>query len=75
MGGAEELSFDRVVSTCGHLMADEMYGFEPVLVCGGEVAIGNLRRLKLQPHLHMLREFAALAFPRYAKNVKPLARK
>ncbi|MDF2483220.1 MAG: GAD-like domain protein [Stenotrophomonas indicatrix] len=75
MGGAEELSFDRVVSTCGHLMADEMYGFEPVLVCGGEVAIGNLRRLKLQPHLHMLREFAALAFPRYANNVKPLARK
>jgi hypothetical protein len=56
-------------------MADEMYGFEPVLVCGGEVAIGNLRRLKLQPHLHMLREFAALAFPRYANNVKPLARK
>lgn len=75
MDGAEELPFDRVVSTCGHLMADEIYGFEPALVCGGEVAIGNLRRFKLQPHLHMLREFAAPAFPRYANNVKPLARK
>lgn len=69
----EELLFDRALSTCGPLLADEMYGFEPALVCGGEVAIGNLRRLKLQPHLHRLRQFATPSFPRYAVDAKPLA--
>ncbi|WP_164276134.1 GAD-like domain-containing protein [Stenotrophomonas sp. B1-1] len=71
----EALLFARAMSTCGPLQADEMYGFEPAQVCGGEVALGNLRRLKLHPHLHMLRQFAAPAFPRYAVDPKPLARK
>ena len=70
-----ELLFDTAVNRSGPLSADEMYGFEPALVCGGEAGIGNLRRLKLQPHLHMLRKFAAPTFPRYAIDVKPLARK
>ena len=75
MDEAGELLFDKAVNRSGPLLADEMYGFEPALVCGGEAGIGNLRRLKLQPHLHMLREFAAPSFPRYAIDVKPLAGK
>ncbi|MEG2806275.1 GAD-like domain-containing protein [Stenotrophomonas sp.] len=75
MDGAEELLFDRAVNANGPLLADEMYGFEPALVCGGEPAIRNLRRVKLQPHLHMLRQFAAPTFPRYAIHAKPLVRK
>ncbi|EQM83287.1 DUF1851 domain-containing protein [Stenotrophomonas maltophilia] len=75
MDGDEELLFDRAVNTCGNLLADEMFGFEPALVCGGEITIENVRKLKIQPHLHMLREFATPAFPRYAIDVKPLARK
>jgi len=72
---AEEPLFERAVSRCGPLLVDEIYGFEPALACGGEAAITNLRRLKLQPHLHILREFAAPSFPRYAIDVKPLSRK
>jgi len=72
---AEELLFERALNRCGPLLADKMYGFEPALAYGGEASISNLRRLKLHPHLHMLREFAAPAFPRYAIDVKPLARK
>ncbi|MEN5390914.1 T6SS immunity protein Tdi1 domain-containing protein [[Pseudomonas] hibiscicola] len=75
MDGDEELLFDRAVNTCGNLLADEMFGFEPALVCGGQITIENVRKLKIQPHLHMLREFATPAFPRYAIDVKPLARK
>lgn len=71
--GEEELLFDRAVEAFGALSADEMYGLEPALACGGEVALGNLSRLKLLPHLHMLREFEAPVFPRYAMDVKPLA--
>lgn len=72
---AGEPLFERAMRTCGSLQADEMYGFEPALVCGGQVVIGNLRRLKLHPHLNLLRQFAAPAFPRYAIDAKPLARK
>ncbi len=61
--------FDRAVNTCGNLLADEMSGFEPALVCSGEITIENVRKLKIQPHLHMLREFATPAFPRYAIDV------
>ena len=75
MDGADELLFDTAVNMRGPLLADETYGFEPALVCGGEVVAGNLHRLKLQPYLHKLREFAAPAFPRYAIDVKRLRKR
>lgn len=73
--GDEQLLFDRAAKMHGALLADEMYGFEPALVRGGEVGLSNLRRIKLLPHLHMLRNFAEPSFPHYAIDVKPLVRK
>ncbi len=71
----DDALFDSAAKMYGTLLADEMYGFEPALVCGGEVRLSNLRRIKLLPHLHMLRDFALPSFPSYAIDVKPLVRK
>lgn len=51
-----KLLFDRAVKKYGPLEPDEMYGFEPALVMGGSPELDNLRRLKLDPHLHILRQ-------------------
>ncbi|MNR02129.1 hypothetical protein D3C85_1179700 [compost metagenome] len=40
-----------------------MYGFEPALVLGGSATLKNLRRLKLDPHLLILREFDTPTLP------------
>ncbi len=50
------LLFDRAVARYGPLAPDEMYGFEPPLVRGGPPTLDNLRRLRLGPHLLMLRK-------------------
>ncbi|RWU17033.1 GAD-like domain protein [Pseudomonas alkylphenolica] len=57
------LLFDRAVKTYGPLAPDEMYGFEPALVVGGKAEIENLRRLKIDPHLHILRQYAPPTLP------------
>lgn len=57
-----ELLFDRAMKTYGPLAPDEMYGFEPALVLGGNAKIENLRRFKLDPHLHILRQYAPQSF-------------
>ena len=49
--------FDRAMKKYGSLEPDEMYGFEPALVMGGSATLDNLRRIKLDPHLHILRQF------------------
>jgi hypothetical protein len=50
--------FDRALAKLGALAVDEMYGFEPALVLGGQPMLDNLRKVKLDSHLTMLREFA-----------------
>ncbi|AZE99531.1 hypothetical protein C4J95_2069 [Pseudomonas orientalis] len=52
-----KLLFERALKKYGSLGPDEMYGFEPALVLGGSATLENLRRLKLDPHLHILRQF------------------
>lgn len=59
----EKLLFDRATKKYGPLAPDEIYGFEPALVLGGEPTLSNLRRLKLDPHLLILREFDTPSLP------------
>ncbi|HCE7029496.1 TPA: GAD-like domain-containing protein [Pseudomonas aeruginosa] len=55
--------FERAVKKYGPLASDEMYGFEPALVLGGAPSLENLRRLKLDPHLLILRGFDTPTLP------------
>lgn len=55
--------FERALNTLGALAPDEMYGFEPALVAGGANRLQNLRKLKIDPHLTILRQFGAPSMP------------
>ena len=55
--------FDRALKSLGSLASDEMYGFEPALVLGGERKLENLRKVKLDQHLTILRQFGDPDFP------------
>jgi hypothetical protein len=55
--------FERALSTLGPLAPDEMYGFEPALVLGGKMRLENLRKVKLDQHLTILRQLAAPTMP------------
>ncbi|MFG6489780.1 GAD-like domain-containing protein [Roseateles sp. BYS78W] len=55
--------FKRACAKLGVLAADEMYGFEPALVLGGKPVLENLRKVKLDQHLTMLRQFGAPKLP------------
>jgi len=58
-----KLLFDRAVKKYGPLAPDEMYGFEPALILGGSSTLDNLRCLKIDPHLLILREFDTPTLP------------
>lgn len=58
-----KLLFERAIKKYGPLEPDEMYGFEPALVVGGSATLDNLRRLKLDPHLNILRQFDSPTLP------------
>jgi len=51
--------FDRALDLLGTLGPDEMYGFEPAIVLGGKMVLKNLRKVKLNQHLAILRQLAA----------------
>ena len=55
--------FARALETLGPLGSDELYGFEPAIVLGGEMLLENLRKVKLDQHLTILRQFAAPIMP------------
>ena len=55
--------FEPALRTLGRLEPDEMYGFEPALVAGGTAVLANLRRVKLHPHLLILRQLAQPTLP------------
>ena len=58
-----KLLFNRALKRCGPLSPDEMYGFEPALILGGNPILENLRRLRMDPHLLILRNFDTPKFP------------
>lgn len=55
--------FDRALMALGPLAPDEMYGFEPALVAGGKRRLENLRKVKLDQHLTILRQLAVPTMP------------
>lgn len=52
-----EFLFERALQALGPLGEQELYGFEPALVMGGKAVLGNLRKLQLDVHLTILRQF------------------
>jgi len=67
-----KLLFERAIKKYGPLEPDEMYGFEPALVLGGSPTLENLRRLKLDPHLLILREFDTPTLPFSGEEIEKL---
>jgi len=55
--------FERALAKLGPLAPDEMYALEPALAAGGTIALENLARVKLDPHLTILRQLAAPTMP------------
>lgn len=55
--------FEPALKKLGPLAVDEMYALEPALTAGGQVALENLARVKLHPHLTILRQMAPARMP------------
>ncbi|PTT89446.1 GAD-like domain protein [Pelomonas sp. HMWF004] len=55
--------FKHACARLGVLAVDEMYGFEPALVLGGKPVLENLRKVKLDQQLTMLRQLGAPKLP------------
>lgn len=53
--GGKEL-FSRALKKLGALTADEMYGFEPAIIAGGNMQLKNLKKVDIQTHLMILRQ-------------------
>lgn len=55
--------FTQALRTLGPLGPDEVYGFEPALIAGGEWSVNNLAKLNLDIHLTILRQMAPPRIP------------
>ncbi|QNX86293.1 GAD-like domain-containing protein [Acinetobacter seifertii] len=58
--------FDRAVKKYGELSKNEMFGFEPALILGGEAKLENFRKLPIISHLQFL---ASLDTPRMMLDI------
>ncbi|ATZ64820.1 GAD-like domain-containing protein [Acinetobacter bereziniae] len=58
--------FERAVKKYGELTKNEMFGFEPALVLGGEAKLENVRKLPIISHLQIL---ASLDTPRMMLDI------
>ncbi len=66
--------FARALKRLGALEADEMYGFEPAVAAGGALVLDNLRKVKLEPHLTILRQLAPPQIPFSGSDLEKLMR-
>jgi len=64
--------FKRACAELGPLAEDEMYGFEPALVLGGEMTLANLRKVKVIQHLMILRQLAPPTIPFSSIDIEKL---
>jgi hypothetical protein len=55
--------FEQALEKLGPLEFDEVYGFEPALLLGGKMRLDNLAKVKLDPHLTILRQLASPTVP------------
>lgn len=60
---SEKPLFTQALKKLGPLGPDEVYGFEPALVAGGEWSVNNLAKLNLDIHLTILRQMAPPEIP------------
>ncbi|KMJ45722.1 GAD-like domain protein [Xenorhabdus khoisanae] len=51
--------FSKAVEKYGPLNENQMFGFEPAIILGGDVALENIRKLDMYIHLDILRQFSA----------------
>jgi len=58
--------FERAVKKYGELNKNEMFGFEPALILGGEAKLENVRKLPIISHLQFL---ASLDTPRMMLDI------
>jgi len=59
----KKLLFERALHTLGPLSCTEIYGFDPALVAGGEMALEHLKKVNLDVHLTILRQLAPPKIP------------
>ena len=64
--------FAKALQSLGPVAPDEMYGFEPALVVGGQMTLDRLRKVKIAPHLSILRQLAAPTMPYGNVNIDKL---
>ncbi|CDH26786.1 GAD-like domain-containing protein [Xenorhabdus bovienii] len=50
--------FSKAAEKYGPLNENEIFGFEPAIVLGGEIKLENVRKLDMHIHLDILRQFA-----------------
>ena len=55
--------FPQALKKLGPLKANEVYGFEPALIAGGNLSVDNLALLNLDIHLTILRQMAPPKIP------------
>ncbi|CZF86960.1 GAD-like domain-containing protein [Grimontia marina] len=61
--------FPQALKKLGPLKPDEVYGFEPALIAGGNLSVDNLAILNLDIHLTILRQLGAPQIPFAGVNV------
>ncbi|MGD9172130.1 MAG: GAD-like domain-containing protein [Candidatus Thiodiazotropha sp.] len=61
--------FPQALKKLGPLESDEVYGFEPALIAGGNLSVDNLAILNLDIHLTILRQMAPPRVPFAGVNV------
>ena len=49
--------FRRAVEKLGALDNTELYGFEPLLILGGRLVLENVKKLRMDVHLEIMRQF------------------
>lgn len=64
--------FDQSLRAVGKIGPDEMYGFEPAIVAGGQPSVKNIHIVKIIEHLGMLRQLAGPQFPMGSLNTDKL---
>ncbi|CDH24226.1 T6SS immunity protein Tdi1 domain-containing protein [Xenorhabdus bovienii] len=57
-GSAKTGIFSRAVDKYGPLGENEIFGFEPAIILGGEIKFENVRKSDMHIHFDILRQFA-----------------
>ncbi|GAC1045926.1 GAD-like domain-containing protein [Rhizobium sp. No.120] len=70
---AKQPLFKRAAGKLGPLERDELYGFEPALIAGGQMNLDHLKKVKLDVHLTLLRQLAPPKIPFLGTSIGAVA--